>query len=151
MSITLGEKLLRYALFPRQAMMLMIRILSVDQFVRFSIWLSEITLGKHWLNRDANTLHYLQQCMMQITKNEYLKIWDAIYRFDLAPLENITCPTLVITGEQDTKMVLRHSCEIIRRVPRVEAHVLPASYHAMTLEEPDKFNKVLEQFYRRST
>lgn len=150
MSVTLGEKLLRYVLFPRSAMMLMIRTLSVDQFVRFSIWLSRITLGKHWLNRDESTFDYLRQCMVQITRSEYLKIWDAIYGFDLAPLEKITCPTLVVTGERDSKMALRHTSEIIQRVPRVEARVLPAAYHAMTMEEPEAFNSLLEQFLHRS-
>lgn len=150
MSVTLGEKLLRYVLFPRSAMMLMIRMLSVDQFVRFSIWLSRITLGKHWLNRDESTFDYLRQCMVQITRSEYLKIWDAIYGFDLAPLEKITCPTLVVTGERDSKMALRHTSEIIRRVPQVQARVLPAAYHAMTLEEPEAFNRFLEQFLHRS-
>ena len=151
MSVTLGEKLLRYALFPKPAMMLMIRILSVDQYIRFSLWLSGITLGKDWLNRDESTIQYLRQSMTLIAKREYMKIWDAIYGFDLAPLEKISCPTLVVTGEHDTKMVLRHAREIIHRVPQVEARVLPASYHAMTLEEPEEFNVVLEQFFRRYT
>ncbi len=150
MSISLGEKLLRYVLFPKSAMTLMIRILSVDQFIRFSIWLSRITLGRHWLNRDESTFHYLRQCMKQITRSEYLKIWDAIYGFDLAPLERIDCPTLVVAGEQDSKMVLRHTNEIIHRVPLVEARLLPAAYHAMTLEEPETFNNLLEQFLLRS-
>jgi pimeloyl-ACP methyl ester carboxylesterase len=150
MSITLGEKLLRYVLFPKPAMMLMIRILSVDQFIRFSLWLSGITLGKDWLNKDESTFHYLRQSMSQISKNEYLKIWGAIYGFDLAPLEKISCPTLVVTGEHDTKMVLRHASEIIQRVPQVEARVLPAAYHAMTLEEPERFNKLLGHFLQRS-
>ena len=151
MSITVGEKLIRYVLFPKPAMMLMIRILSVEQYIQFSFWLSGITLGKDWLSRDEGTIHYLRQSMSQISKNEYLKIWGAIYGFDLAPLEKISCPTLVVTGEKDTKMVLRHASEIIRRVPCVEVHILPAAYHAMTLEEPEQFNKVLDQFLQRST
>ncbi len=149
MSLTLGEKLLRYVLFPRSAMMLTIRILSVKQFVRFSFWLASLTLGRHWLNRDEHTIEYLQQCMLQIDRSEYLKIWDAIYGFDLQPLERITCPTLVLTGEHDTKMVLRHASETLRRVPQAEPGILPGAYHAMTLEEPEAFNALLEQFLHR--
>ncbi len=150
MSLTLGEKLLRYVLFPRSAMMLTIRMLSVEQFVRFSFWLAGLTLGRHWLNRDEHTLEYLRQCMLQIDRSEYLKIWDAIYGFDLQPLERISCPTLVLNGERDTKMVFRHTGEILRRVPQAEARVLPAAYHAMTLEEPEAFNGLLERFLHRS-
>lgn len=150
MSLSLGERLLRYVLFPRSAMMLMIRTLSVDQFVRFSFWLAGLTLGKNWLNKDQDTEEYVRQCMLQIDRGEYLKIWGAIYGFDLQPLEQIQCPTLVLNGEHDTKMVFRHTLEILRRIPQAEAHVLPATYHAMTLEAPKAFNQALELFLHRS-
>jgi pimeloyl-ACP methyl ester carboxylesterase len=149
MSLTFSEKLLRYVLFPRAAMMLTIRMLSVERFVRFSLWLSNLTLGRDWLNRDEGTFEYLRGCMLQIDHDEYLKIWNAIYGFDLAPLEEITCPTLVLSGERDSKMASRHRDEILRRVPDVEAAVLPAAYHAMTLENPQAFNAALERFLHR--
>ncbi len=151
MSVTLGEKLLRYVLFPRPAMMLMIRMLRVEQFVRFSLLLARLTLGRQWVNRDEHTMDYLRHCMLQIEQNEYLKIWGAIYGFDLQPLERIRCPTLVLNGERDTKMVLRHTREILRRVPQAETHVLPAAYHAMTLEQPEAVNEILERFLARCT
>jgi pimeloyl-ACP methyl ester carboxylesterase len=146
MSLTLGEKLLRYLLFPRWIMLLTIRLLSVERFVRFSFWLAGLTLGKNWLNKDEQTLNLIRQCMLQIDSNEYLKIWDAIYGFDLQQIETIRCPTLVITGERDTKMVLRHAIEILKRVPDAKRRVLPAAYHAMTLEQPQAFNRAMEEF-----
>ncbi len=129
-------------------MMLAIRSMSVERYIRFSFWLARLTLGRQWLNRDDQTLQYVHECMLQIDQKEYLKIWNAIYGFDLQPLESIHCPTLVITGERDTKMVLRHSAEILRRIPGAEASVLPAAYHALTLEQPQAFNQVLEEFLR---
>jgi pimeloyl-ACP methyl ester carboxylesterase len=146
MSLTLGEKLLRYVLFPRRVMLLTIRTLSVERFVRFSFWLAGLALGKNWLNKDEHTLDLIRQSMLQIDSNEYLKIWDAIYGFDLQQLETIRCPTLVLTGELDTKMVLRHANEIIKRVPGAERRILPAAYHAMTLEQPKAFNEAMEEF-----
>jgi pimeloyl-ACP methyl ester carboxylesterase len=149
MSLTLGEKLLRYVFFPRAAMRLVIRTLSVEQFVRFSFWLSGLTLGRDWLHKDEGSLAYLRACMLQIERSEYLKIWGAIYGFDLQPLEQIRCPTLVLTGARDSRMVQRHANELLRRVQGAEAQVLPAAYHAMTLEEPETFNGLLEQFLQR--
>jgi pimeloyl-ACP methyl ester carboxylesterase len=150
MSLSWGEKLLRYVLFPRAAMMLTIRAMSVERFVNFSFWLANLTLGKKWLNEADHTLEYIRQCMLQIDRREYLKIWDAIYGFDLQPLERIRCPTLVLTGERDNKMILRHAQEILRRIPGAEARVLPGAYHAMTLEQPGAFNDALEEFLNRS-
>lgn len=149
MSISLGEKVLRYVLFPRAAMMLVIRTLSREQYVNFSLWLANLTLGKRWLNMDDRTLKYIRQSMLQINRGEYLKIWDAIYAFDLQPLEKIRCPTLVLSGERDTKMVLRHAQEILRRIPGAESRVLPAAYHALTLEQPQAFNQMLGEFLHR--
>lgn len=146
MSLTLGEKVLRYVLFPKWAMLLTIRALSVDRFVRFSFWLAGLTLGKDWLNTDEHTLELIRQSMLQIDSNEYLKIWGAIYGFDLQQLETIRCPTLVLTGERDTKMVMRHANEIVERVPGAEKRVIPAAYHAMTLEQPQAFNRAMEEF-----
>ena len=146
MSISPGEKLLRYVFFPRPAMLLTIRWLGVERFVDFSLWLAGLTLGRHWLNRDERTLEVIRKCMLQIERSEYLKIWDAIYGFDLQPLETIACPTLVLTGERDTRMVLRHASVILQRVPGAKGRSLPAAYHAMTLEQPQAFNGALEAF-----
>jgi pimeloyl-ACP methyl ester carboxylesterase len=151
MSLTLPEKLLRYVLFPKSAMKLVINTLNVEQFVQFSFWLAGLTLGRNWLNRDQGTEEYMRQCMLRIDQKEYLKIWGAIYGFDLQPLEQIRCPTLVLNGEGDTKMVFRHTAEILRRIPQAEFRTLPAAYHAMTLEEPEAFNHELGGFLHRST
>lgn len=64
MSISLGEKVLRYVLFPRSAMMLAIRILNVERFVHFSFWLAGLTLGKNWLSRDEHTRMLIRHCML---------------------------------------------------------------------------------------
>ena len=127
-------------------MLLTIRMLSMERFVRFSFWLAGHTLGKNWLNKDEHTLELIRQSMLQIDSNEYLKIWDAIYGFDLQQLETIRCPTLVLTGERDAKMILRHANKILELVPGAERRVLPAAYHAMTLEQPQTFNQALEEF-----
>lgn len=148
MSVTLGEKLLRYVVFPRWAMFAAIRLLSPARFVRFSLWLADVTLGKHWLGRREETVQYLRKCMLTIHGDEYLKIWGAMYAFDLLPLDRIPCPTLIINGERDTRMVFRHTEEILRRVPCAQARVLPGGHHAISLEEPDAFNGILEEFLR---
>ncbi len=146
MSLTPGEKLLRYVFFPRPLMLWTIRALGVERFVRFSFWLAGLTLGRHWLHGDARTLDLIRACMLQIEQKEYEKIWDAIYGFDLQPLETLRCPTLVLVGERDTKMVHRHAEEILRRVPGAQKRLLPAAHHAMTLEQPQAVNRAMDEF-----
>jgi pimeloyl-ACP methyl ester carboxylesterase len=146
-SLTLLDKILCYVLFPRWAMALTIRSMGVERFTCFSFWLARLTRGKGWLSRDETVREYLEQCMLKRDRYEYLKIWNAIYSFRLQPLGTITCPTLVLNGEYEPKGTFRHTVEILRRVPQAVAKVIPATSHAMNLENPDVFNKFIEEFF----
>jgi pimeloyl-ACP methyl ester carboxylesterase len=144
--LTAMDKLLCKVLFPRWAMLLTIRALSVENFTHFSFCLARLTLGKHWLSHDQEVRAYLEQCMLRMDADEYLKIWGAIYNFHLLPLERITCPTLVLNGALESKNTYRHTEEVLGRVSQAEACVVPAAGHAMNMEEPELFNEMVEGF-----
>lgn len=148
--LTRGEKLLHDVLLPRWVMLLIIRTLSVRQFVRFSLWLARLKLGKQWLSRDDQSRKYLEQCMLGMDSQEYLKIWASIYDFDLLPLERITCPTLVLNGEYEARDTYRHTREIQRYIPHAEARIVPAAFHAMNRDNAEAFNQFVEEFLQRS-
>lgn len=148
--LTLIDKLLCDVLFPKWVMSMTTRISSVKSFVRFSLFLARLTQGKHWLSQNQATQKYLENCMLTINSNEYLKIWEAIYGFNLLPLENITCPTLVLNGEYESKNTVQHTKEIRRRVPQSIAKVVPGVSHAMNIDNPDVFNRYLEEFLKTS-
>jgi len=148
--LTLIDKLLCDVLFPKWAMLFTIRLLSVKNFTRFSLWLARLVLGKQWLSQDEDARKYLENCMLGMNSNEYLKIWEAIYDFDLLPLENITCPTLVLNGEYESKGTYRHAKEILRRVPQSIAKIVPKVSHAMNIDNQKAFNNYLEEFLKTS-
>jgi pimeloyl-ACP methyl ester carboxylesterase len=148
--LSLMDKLLCDVLFPWQAMSLAIRMMKVKNFIRFSLLLARLTRGKHWLSQDAAARDYLERCMLEISSSEYLKIWEAIYGFDLLPLERITCPVLVLNGEGEPKSTFRHTAEILRRVPQAEAKIVPGARHAMNLEQPEAFNQLVEEFIHQT-
>jgi pimeloyl-ACP methyl ester carboxylesterase len=125
-------------------------MLSVENFTRFSLWLARLTRGKQWLSQDEATQEYLENCMLAMNSNEYMKIWEAIYGFNLLPLENITCPTLVLNGEYEPKSAFRHTKEILRRVPQALARVVPKASHAMNIDNQNAFNHHLEEFLKTS-
>jgi pimeloyl-ACP methyl ester carboxylesterase len=144
--LTLLDKIMCNVLFPHWAMRLAIRSMSVQNFVHFSFWLARLAMGENWMSTDKTVRNYLEQCMYQMDENEYLKIWDAIYNFHVLPLERITCPTLVLNGELESKNTFQHTREILSRVPRASSQVVPAAYHAMNLEEPVIFNRLVDGF-----
>jgi len=144
--LTLLDKILCTLLVPKWLMMSIIKLLSPKNFIRFSLWLANITRGRHWLARKGITIEYLRQCMFGIDSSEYLKIWGAIYDFHLLRLEKIACPTLVINGEDEPANTLHHTREILHRVKHAQAVVIPAASHASNIDNPEAFNNVLETF-----
>jgi pimeloyl-ACP methyl ester carboxylesterase len=145
-SLTLAEKLLRYVLMPRWILLPAIRRVGVRRFTRFSLWLAHRVWGRQWLGEHKDIQQYIEQCMLQMESSEFLKLWEAIYNFDLLPLEQVACPTLVLNGEHESKGALRHTAEILRRIPQASAEVVPGGSHAMNLENPEAFNCFIEQF-----
>jgi pimeloyl-ACP methyl ester carboxylesterase len=145
-SLTSAEKLLRYVLMPRWILLPAIRGVGLQRFTRFSLWLARRLWGQKWLGEHKDIQQYIEQCMLQMESGEFLKLWEAIYSFDLLPLEQVICPTLVLNGEHESKGALRHTAEILRRIPQASAQVVPGGSHAMNLENPEAFNCFVEQF-----
>lgn len=148
MSLTFGEKLQRYVLVPKWFMLFIIRSLSVEKFVNFSFWLSNIFFGKDFLSHDTQTANYLKRSMLSIDSKEYLKIWGAIYGFDMFPLERITCPTLVLNGEFETGKIKRHSKELLKRIPNCRHIIIPEAKHGMNMENKCFFNSTIDEFIK---
>jgi pimeloyl-ACP methyl ester carboxylesterase len=148
-SLTLSDKLQRYVLFPRWAMLLTIWMMSVEKFTRLSFWLARVTRSEGWFGEDESTMDYVERCMLQMDDGEYLKIYGAIYAFKLLPLEKITCPVIVLNGEHESKSVFRHTEEILRRVPQAEARVVPGAGHTPNMENPEAFNQLVGEFLDR--
>lgn len=150
MRLTLIDKLLCDVFFPKWAMLLTIRMLSVKNFTRFSLWLARLTKGRQWLSQNMATGEYLEQCMLRINDSEYLKIWEAIYGFNSLPLEHITCPTLVLNGEYESISTFRHTQEILRRVSHAKAKIVPKASHASNIDDSTTFNSFVEEFLNHS-
>ncbi len=148
--LTLIDKLLCDVLFPKWALLFTIRMMSVENFTRFSLWLARLTRGKQWLSKNRTIGEYLENRMRAMNSNEYFKIWEAIYGFGLLPLENITCPVLVLNGEYEPKSIFQHTKEILRRVPQSKAKIVPKVSHAMNTDNPEVFNNYLEEFFKTS-
>lgn len=64
-------------------------------------------------------------------------------------LHRITCPVLFVGGELDAAGPVRNA-EIYRRHLRdLEVHIIPGVSHLLPLEAPDRFNRILLDFFDR--
>ena len=61
-------------------------------------------------------------------------------------LEEIRCPTLVIWGEGDALIPVRHAREFARRIPDARVLTFPRTGHIPMVEQPKRFNAALLEF-----
>ena len=64
-------------------------------------------------------------------------------------LTEIECPTLIVWGERDALLPVRHAREWARRIRGSELHVIPGAGHLPMLERPALVNGLLETFLHR--
>jgi len=69
--------------------------------------------------------------------------------WDMRPLlSQITCPTLVIQGEQDEHATPQHARDIAAGIPGAELWLAPGAAHMLLQEIPDLFNQRVLAFLR---
>jgi 3-oxoadipate enol-lactonase len=73
-------------------------------------------------------------------------LW-AIARFDVqARLGEISCPALVVAGDQDTTVPLASKRLLAERIPHSRMEIIADSGHATPVDQPEAFNRVFMQF-----
>lgn len=65
-------------------------------------------------------------------------------------LPQIRCPTLVITGSEDTLIDPRNSDTIADRIPNAERYIFPGLKHAFHLERPEIVDPIVIDFIKRT-
>ena len=148
--LTLSDKFQRYILAPKWMMLVTIRWMSVPRFVNFSFNLEKVTRSSDWFSRDPETMEYVRNAMLNTTTEEYLKIYAAIYEFDLLDLASINVPTLILNGEFESKAVFRHTEEMLKLIPNVEYRTVSCAGHTSNMENPIAFNELLNNFLARN-
>ncbi len=58
----------------------------------------------------------------------------------------ITCPTLIIDGDQDTTTPLANCQAIAKAIPNARIRIIPSTAHMTMMERPELFNAALMEF-----
>ena len=124
--------------------------MGVRRFVGYSFWLTRALRSEEWFGKNAAVRSYVEQTMLDVSTEEYLKIYDALYDFKLLELSKIKVPTLILNGEHESKSVFRHAEEMHRRIPDTESHVIPGAGHTSNMENPVAFDAALKEFLKRN-
>jgi hypothetical protein len=87
--------------------------------------------------------------MRQITPQEYIKLFGALYAFAPVDLSVVQVPTLLLNGEHESASVYRHAHELQRRIPHAEMATIPDAGHLCNLDNPAAFTEVVRDFLLR--
>ena len=137
-ALTVSDKLTK-AMFPARMVKWTIKRMNDESYANWSFKSFEM---------DEEIREYLKQEQLKIGKEELLKVIDAIYSFKLLPLETIEVPTLVVLGENERKAVFPHANKMVELIRDSRKVIIPGAGHASNLENPEVFNRELDDFLR---
>jgi 3-oxoadipate enol-lactonase len=106
-------------------------------------------IGSRLQRRFGVFVNVLARVLVQTKPHAFVAQVDAILaatdelRFELP---NITAPTLVITGSQDTLTPLGDAEELAELIPTSRVYVLRGAAHGLMAEAPNAFNEVVLRF-----
>jgi 3-oxoadipate enol-lactonase len=126
---------------------------SVKRFVTERRTRTPQTLAKLLGSRASRAAYdELLDSVARIHDASYQKTLEASVAQDrAAPIERISCPTLVIAGEEDTVYPPELAEEMARRIPGAELLMLERTGHLANLEQPEQFNQAVLDFLSRHT
>ncbi len=61
-------------------------------------------------------------------------------------LASIQCPTLIIAGNEDSLIPFSEAETMHRKIPNSQLHIIEKAGHLVNLEQPEEFQKILEEF-----
>lgn len=111
------------------------------------LWNEEIKF--YFKKYDERAQAYHERTKDLLIKVAPLKIFNEkeAPTFDLRPnLENIKVPTLVIVGRHDFITNVAMAEEMVRCIPNARLEIFEDSGHFASVEEPEKFYRVIKQF-----
>jgi 3-oxoadipate enol-lactonase/4-carboxymuconolactone decarboxylase len=89
----------------------------------------------------------LTRQILQADPKAYVSAMRALGLFDVTKrLHEISVPTLVISGRDDTTVPLENQAEMASKIPGAQQVIIPGGGHAIIAEQPVLFNQVLLEF-----
>jgi len=98
----------------------------------------------------AKTRHSAEEMIKRygaLDMASFVELMKSFYALDItSELPKISCPTLVVVGEDDLIKGKEYARIIANQIPGAEYVVIPGSGHALCLDKPDPLNTLLIGF-----
>jgi 3-oxoadipate enol-lactonase len=109
-----------------------------------SRWFSE-----SFASSNPDVVEWCRQCVASTSLESYVGLARVIRVMDLRPLLGIiTCPTLVLCGDQDRNTGPETAQMLAHLIPQSQMAIVEGSGHFPNIEAADYFNRAIEGFVR---
>lgn len=111
-----------------------------------------LIFGKSSLANPANreVISYWKQKLLALEKTIVGPVYGVTQRRDVSnELPKITCPTLVVVGDEDRATPLSCANNIAAHVANVELKIIAQCGHSSALEKPEEVLALMQRFYSR--
>jgi 3-oxoadipate enol-lactonase len=99
--------------------------------------------------RQPTTVAMVRESVMRQCPDGYARSCDALAGAQAADPNLITCPTLMVTGDEDAIAPPQAVRLIGERITGARVEILPRCGHWTTIEKPGECNDALRRFYAR--
>jgi pimeloyl-ACP methyl ester carboxylesterase len=93
------------------------------------------------------TVALVREFLMRQPPDGYARTCDALADAQPADTSKITCPTLLVTGDEDAIAPAQAVRQIAERMPGCRLEILRGCGHWTPIEKPDECNDLLRRFY----
>jgi len=96
--------------------------------------------------KRPTTVSLVREFLMRQSPDGYARTCDALAAAQPADVTKITCPVLLVTGDEDGVAPAQAVRQIAERIPRCRLEILRGCGHWTTIEKPDECTDRLRQF-----
>lgn len=122
----------------------------IEVFRSFGFWMSSHTIIDQEPELQATVEAFFAQNSSAQPPHAYIGHFEADLEHDtMDRLGEITCPTLVVYGEEDLITLPRYNEAVADRIPGCVRHVIPRAGHFAWVERGEEMNAVIEGFLER--
>jgi len=146
--LNVTERIITTLIFPKWIAMRLFGRLTTKEFMKISFFLTWFMLGNKWLG-NSSTREKIRSSIAQVPRSELKKIYNAVHTFRLQDLQKGDFPVLIISGENDSPVIHRHSEYLKRKVGSRGSHFkIESAGHACNHDQPFVFNQILHDWFK---
>lgn len=116
---------------------------------RSLLWSIRGVTGERWLTVDPEVRSAALEAVTEVSRPEFRKVFEALYRYDPSPLSAVETSTLVVHGDHEAPLVRQQGDEVVDEIGAAEGRTLANAGHLVNQDRPAAFNDVTASFLER--